>query len=61
MSVICDSNEEVYATHVASEVLSIALFRVDPDVSIGGELILHATADPGQEYGAILRSRDVLP
>lgn len=49
------------ATHVASKVLSVALFGVYPDVAIGRELILHAAADPGQEDSAILGSRDVLP
>ena len=56
----CDL-DEVYATHVASKVLGIALFRVNPDVAIGRELVLHAIADPGQEDGAVLWSRDVLP
>jgi hypothetical protein len=51
----------MYATHVASKVLSVALFGVDPDVAIGGELILHATADPSQEDSTILGGRDVLP
>lgn len=57
----CGPYGEVYATHVSSKVLGVALFGVDPDVAIGGELVLHATADPSQEDGAVLGSRDVLP
>jgi hypothetical protein len=57
----CDSDYCVDATHVASKVLGVALFRIDPDIAISRELVLHAAADPGQEDGAVLGSRDVLP
>ncbi|KAH0250377.1 hypothetical protein KCV00_g419, partial [Aureobasidium melanogenum] len=57
----CDLVQEVYATHVASKVLSVTLLGVNPDVAISGELVLHAAADPGQEDSAVLWSRDVLP
>lgn len=52
---------EVYATHIASKVLSEALLGVDPDIAVCRELILHATADPGQEDSAVLWSTNLLP
>lgn len=52
---------EVYATHIASKVLSEALLGVDPDIAVCRELILHATANPGQEDSAVLWSTNVLP
>ena len=52
---------EVYATHIASKVLSEALLGIDPDIAVCRELILHATANPGQEDSAVLWSTNVLP
>lgn len=41
--------------------MSITLLGVDPNVAVRGELVLHATTNPGQEDSTVLRGRDVLP